>query len=235
MKTPAEIARSIKEDLNQLVKYAHQLLNQSKTTVEAERKSKNLMRLKQGKYCLNPHRYGRLIPEEISDKQYRSQAREVERKLTSEFSNLLQDKHIAVYETQEISRTANCTLNNLQAMDEALTGLTKQVNCMEDRVKLFRYQRREELNLYEKIFGVDSAKAARKIKKIRSQIGDTEMAKKNAPTISELMSKLEKSKDSNEKRELRVQLRKLGHKGGLNTGRGRPKKVARKTAAKEEE
>jgi len=55
------------------------------------------------------------------------------------------------------------------------------------------------------------------------------MAKKNATTqIKELLGKLEKSTDQTEKRNIRSELRKLGHRGGLN----KPRKKASKKKTK---
>jgi len=53
------------------------------------------------------------------------------------------------------------------------------------------------------------------------------MAKQDNKTqIKELLTKLEKAQDPQEKRKIRMKLRKLGHKGGLGKGTGRKKKKA---------
>lgn len=59
------------------------------------------------------------------------------------------------------------------------------------------------------------------------------MAKQDKKTqIKELLSKLEKAQDQKEKRGIRVELRKLGHRGGLGKGAGRPKKKVSKKKKK---
>jgi len=60
--------------------------------------------------------------------------------------------------------------------------------------------------------------------------------KESVAQIEKLLGKLKREDDPTEKRNIRAELRSLGHKGGLGEGPGRPKKkVAKRKKAKKKE
>jgi len=66
-RTPSQLIEAITKDLQQLIKRAVDISEIGQEVVGAERASKILARRKvNGKYSLNPHRFHRLIPDEIT-------------------------------------------------------------------------------------------------------------------------------------------------------------------------
>jgi len=229
-RTPDQLIENISKDLNQLTEQAIQLYKETYKVFIAEHKAKLLAKHKKG-YGLNPHRANRIRPDEIKNKLLRKEAKEVERKLNATLANLLISKRMVGNSSQEVKRSANLVIHNLQALDKALQSSAKWLHHTQEEAKLLRYERRNELTLNEKIFGRGPAKATSK--KTRTK-GDIKMTvKKGKVTVKELLTKLAKSTDPIEKKGIRVALRKLGHTGGLGQGAGRPKKkVTKKTSKK---
>jgi len=224
MKTANEIVKEISADLRRLVKQADQLYKEAQSIVGAEHKSKLLAKRKR-RYTLNPHRVGRLFPDEIKDRPLRKEAREIQRKLGQTFQNMLNFKRVLGNGSQDIERMANLVVSNLQNLDIALEKLPKWLDYLQKQVKLLCYERRRELELYEKVFGKGPVKGRKSVR----TVGDTEMAKGNKQSrIKKLLQDLAKATDQGEKRQFRVELRNLGHRGGLGKGGGRPEKAVKK-------
>jgi len=232
-KTLEQIISTLKKDLAPFQAQAQQSLQKVQAVVTTEHKSKNLMLHKRRFYSLNPHREGRLIYEQTSKKkqkivkkQDRKQARLVSVNLDRALQSLLLVRKLARQEKAEVQFIAARVIQDLEKMSKILTTLVTRPQEMINQAKLFRYQRREELALYAKIFGEGPAKSRRR--KTRAPLkGDVSMSTKTE--IQKLLTQLEKAKDATEKRNIRTQLRTLGHKGGLGKGRGRPPKKTKKT------
>lgn len=225
-----DLISNIVEKLDILVEQAVEIYNTQVLGVfKGLRKSKDLMK-RGGRYSLNPHRKGRLVPEEIP-KSHRKQAREAVRKLEVEFTDLQTERLVTLAELKRVKGVSERTVKNVKEAVKAVKGLVQCAKDLESRRKLFSYQRRGELELYNKVFGKDSTKDHRK-KKPRSRKGDIEMAKKNEPKIKALLAQLGKAKEQQKKREIRAELRSLGHRGGLGKGAGRPKKKVKKAKKK---
>lgn len=229
-KTVKQILTVLKEDLEQLVSKVDEGYKQMKEVMEACRKAKHLAR-RRNRYYLNPHRYGRLFPDDMS-KQHRKEARGIERKLETEFQNLLMEARVITSIRREASRLADCTVKHLQQFGTNNENLPNWLKGLGDRTKLLEYERSREIKLFEKTNGSGPTEGHKKSRGQKVK-GGIKMAKKSSPAkIKELLTKLGKATDQAEKRNLRVELRSLGHKGGLGKGPGRPKKKAKKKKAR---
>lgn len=231
-RSPKQIIRNIREDLEQLCKQAKQLREKVEFPLHSLKKCKELIKPKYGPYRLNPKRFGQMTPEKVS-KKFRKAAREIGRQVTIQFGNLKVQRATARNTTSEILDMAERVIQSLTLMGVSLEDMPRQVADMENRNKLYNYERRREIELYNKTLGKDLT-LSRKPTQSRGQRGATEMASKkgNKEEIQKLLGKLGKSKDSQEKREIRAELRKLGHRGGLGKGAGRPKKGKKVTKKK---
>ncbi len=185
--TPDQLIESVSKDLNQLTKQAAQLHTQACEVIKVEHKSKTLAKRK-NRYTLNPHRIGRLIPEEVKNKHFRKEAREVERKLAIAFANLLVDKQVVSLNYQEIKRAADLVIDNLQKINKSLEGLPRWLSNVQERAKLLRYERRNELELDKKIFGKGPAKVTSEKVTVRTE-GDIEMSKKKVTKATKATGK----------------------------------------------
>lgn len=222
-----QIKEAIKEDLKQLCKQAKQQCEKVEFQLRSLKKCKEAIKPKYpryGPYRLNPRRFGRMILQEIN-KKFRKEAREVERQVNIQFNNLKVQRVTAKNTTSEILAMADSIIHNLTQMGVALEGLPKQVEDVEYTGKLYNYERRREIELFNKTLGKDLTLSQKPIKN-RGQKGANKMASKKSSKaeIEKLLVRLGKAKEQQEKREIRSELRSLGHSGGLGKGAGRPKK-----------
>lgn len=231
-RSPKQIIENIREDLKQLCKQAKQQREKVELQLHSLKKCKEVIKPKYGPYRLNPRRFGRMTPKELS-KKFRKAAREIERQINIQFGNLKLYRLVARNTTSEVLAMADQTVRNLTTMGTALEGMPKQVDEMENRVKLYNYERRREIELYNKTLGKDLTLSQKPIKTRGQKEAKIMASKKDAKEqIGSLLKKLEKSQDPQEKREIRAKLRKLGHRGGLGKGAGRPKKTSKKVSKK---
>jgi len=231
-RSPKQIIKNIKEDLKQLCRQAKQRREEVEFQMRSLKKCKELIKPRFGSYRLNPKRFGQMTSEKIS-KKFRKAAREIGRQVVIEFKNLKIGRAAARSTTSEVLDMAERVIQSLIAMEVNLESLPKQVEGMQYRAKLYNYERRREIELYNKTLGKDLT-TSQKPKDRGQKKGAEIMASKKGDKkkVSELLRKLEKSSDAQEKREIRAELRKLGHKGGLGKGAGRPKKKATKKVSK---
>lgn len=231
-RSPEQIIKNIREDLKQLCKQAKQQYGEVEFQLHSLKKCKEVIKPKYGPYRLNPKRFGQMTPEGVS-KKFRKAAREVGRQVSIQFANLKLGRAAAKSTTSEVLAMADQVIRSLSIMEIALKGLPKHIEEMEFTAKLYNYERRREIELYNKTLGKDLA-LSQKPTKGRGQKGAKIMASKkgNKEQIQSLLRKLEKSDDTQEKREIRAELRKLGHRGGLGKGAGRPKKTKKVTKKK---
>ncbi len=234
--SPEQIKKAIKKDLEQLCKQAKQQCKRVEFQLSSLKKCKEAIKPKYpryGPYRLNPKRFGQMTPQKIS-KKFRKEAREIEEQVNIQFNNLKVQRVAAKNTTSEILAMRDSIIRNLTLMGIALEGLPKQIEDAEHTSKLYNYERRREIELFNKTLGKDLALSQKPVKSRGQKKGANEMAsKKDAKgQIQSLLRKLEKAEDTQEKREIRSELRKLGHKGGLGKGAGRPKKAKKVTKKK---
>jgi len=224
-RSPKQIIKNIKEDLEQLCKQAKEQREKVEFQLHSLKKCKELIKPKYGPYRLNPKRFGQMVPEKIS-KKFRKAAREVERQVHIQFGNLALGRKVARNTHSEVIAMADQVIRSLTVMGVALENLPKQVGETEFGVKLYNYERRREIELFNKTLGKDLTLSQKPIKD-RGPKGAKIMASKNSSKeqIQKLLGRLGKATEQQEKREIRAELRSLGHKGGLGKGAGRPKKA----------
>jgi len=224
-RSPEEISEGIKKDLKQWHKQAKKYCQQIEFQLQSLRKCKEVIKPRYGTYRLNSKRFGRMVPEKVS-KKFRRAAREIERQINIQFANLKIGRAAARNTTTDIFSMVENTIRNLTALQTALEGLPKQVTDMEYTVKLYNYERRREIELFNKTLGKDLTLSQKPIKD-RGPKGAKIMASKKSSKeqIQKLLGRLGKATEQQEKREIRAELRSLGHKGGLGKGAGRPKKA----------
>lgn len=228
MKTVEQIIKNLKKDLAPYLKRAKETQVEAKAFVEAFRKSKSLMR-RGRRYSLNPRRVGRIVPYNLG-KSNRKEAKKVAARLVTELENLILNKRVIFDEAYRVSNEAECAATNLENLNKALETLLKWREQLEDRGKLFNYARRRELELHQRVFGDGPTKTRRKITKGQRKRGVEMSPRAKKDEIQKLLNQLRKATDATDKRKIRVELRSLGHKGGLGEGRGRPKsKKVKKT------
>lgn len=233
-RSPKQIIKNIKEDLEQLCKQAKQQRGEVEFQMSSLKKCKEVIKPKYGPYRLNPKRFGQMVPEKVS-KKFRKAAREIGRQVSIQFKNLKIQRATARNTTSEILDMAERVIQSLTLMGVSLEDMPRQITDMENRGKLYNYERRREIALYNETLGKDLTQSQKPTEKSRGQQkGAKIMASKKSDKeqIESLLRKLEKSNDPQEKRETRAELRKLGHRGGLGKGAGRPKKAAKKTTKK---
>lgn len=230
---PAQLIGSIRKDLEEWKKAINQYHRAALFQLTSLKKCKEVIRYKSGRFTLNPHRFGRLEPGEVP-KEFRKEAYKTNRKVTQEFQNLINHKAVIGNIRSDVHRLTGVMLESLGQMDSLLREGPRWLNLLEEKVKLFHYERRQEIALFNKVAGKD---LTRKPKKTRGpkQEGEVKMAKKkkNPKKVEQLLKSLAKSDDQEEKRQIRQELRSLGHKGGLGKGKGKAKaKVTKKTKRK---
>jgi len=232
-RSPKQIINNIKEDLEQLCKQAKQQREKVELQLHNLKKCKEVIKPKYGTYRLNPKRFGQIAPGNVS-KEFRKAAREIGRQVSIQFGNLKIGRAAARNTTSEVLDMADRVIRSLIVMEAALEGLPRQVADMIYTGKLYNYERRREIELYNKTLGKDLTLSQKPAKDRGQKKGAKIMASKKSDKekVQSLLRKLEKATEQQEKREIRAELRSLGHQGGLGKGAGRPKKKASKKVSK---
>ena len=223
------IASTIKT-LDAQEREAKRQLHQVDKIFSAECKAKTLGKYK-GRYRLNPRRVGKIVPEELKDRELRKEARDVKAKLDSAFESLLLTRQVITNRVASIASIRRVILLNLERLDKWSEEFPQWVGNTSQIAAVLRHRRRNELALAEKVTGISPT--VKPSNKTIGTKGDKSMAKSSGTqSIRELLNKLEKSTDQEEKRLIRAQLRKLGHRGGLRGTATSKKKVVKKKTTK---
>jgi hypothetical protein len=219
------LTTTTEKQLDKLLSRAKELVEVARgTTTQLE--SKGFARLASGHYGVNKSWVSRLNPKSIRDRGLRNKIKGIVSQLDIGLNGLWHERVAADNLYDDIRRGIN-NITDLSrgGLAEALQRLESWVANMHARENVLNYNIKELQMLTTSV-------APARVEKRTGATGEQNMAKTEKPSITQLMAKLTKTEDQDEKRTLRKQLRALGHKGGLRKPKPAPKKAVAKKSHK---